>query len=457
MRRYLVSLLLLLLVTKAALAQLAVQAPQPTVQVPRGQPAVLPCTYTLGSGDSLREVKWYERSVGGDRQPVLFYFSDPQPQETAIGGYAGRASLVTADGSKASLRLNDTRLSDNGQFECLVGAMVAGVPQEVTVNIDLTVLVAPHAPKITGDYNEATGHLNLTCTALHGHPAANLTWYRDGVAVPAGRSDVSTDQQGFQDARVSVNFTVTANSGSAGMVTYRCDASHPALTTVMQASGKLGRPIVTNITTMPANIDSLMQYDDVTLTCASEGGLVLEPTYRWTRVGGSLPDGAVADGKQLKIVFASSKDSGTYTCTASNALGSTDAKTTLQFKERPLIREPQTQEESGLSPELTLLVVLAVFAALGAFGGAAYYIRRRREAQDEEAPPTTEGPKEVVTPSVTPNAPAAPMAQGRPLESSKTEDKGRPLPSNRGVAPPGVKEKGYDNPVSNADEFNPQY
>ncbi|XP_078585395.1 cell adhesion molecule 3-like isoform X2 [Branchiostoma floridae x Branchiostoma japonicum] len=449
----------------AALAQLTVQSPQPSVQVPLGQPAVLPCTYTLGSGDSLREIKWYERTMGGNRVPVVFYFTNP-PQETAFRGYEGRASLVTADASTASLRLNETRFSDNGQFECLVGAMVSGVPQEVTANIDLRVLVAPHAPKITGDYSEATGHLNLTCTALHGFPAANLTWYRNGLAVPAGRVDVVTDGQGFQDARVSVNFTVMANSSGAGTVTYRCDASHPALTTAMQASGKLGPPIVTGITTSPANIESLMEYDDVTLTCAAEGGLVLEPTYRWSRDGTSLPDGAVAAGNTLKIVFASPKDSGTYRCTASNVLGSTNAKKTLQFKEQPLIREPQTQDESGLPGEITLVIVLAVFAGLGAFGGAAYYIRRRKLSQDEEAPEVVEEePKPAVAPRSILKAPPVPMAQQRPSLTNQnvppvaSVDQGRPSHSNPRPegAPSGVQERGYDNPASKGDEFNPQY
>ncbi|XP_078665451.1 cell adhesion molecule 3-like [Branchiostoma floridae x Branchiostoma belcheri] len=459
MARHLTLVLLLLFFTEA-LGQLTVQSPQPSVQVPLGQPAVLPCTYTLGGGGgTIREFKWYERTMSGDRVPVLFYFSDIQ-QETTFNGYKNRASFVSADASTASLRLNDTRFSDNGQFECLVGALVGSVPQESTTNIDLTVLVAPNAPKITGDYNEASGHLNLTCTARHGYPAANLTWYRDGAAVPAGRVAVSPDQQGYQDARLSVNFTVSANSSGAGTVTYRCDASHPALTTAMQASGKLGPPVVRNITTSPANVDNLMAFDDVTLTCAIEGGLVLEPIWRWTREGGSLPDGAVADGNKLKIVFASPKDGGTYICTASNVLGSSGAKKRLQFKERPLIREPQKQEATGLPGEYTLLIVLGVFAVLGAFGGAAYYVRKRRESKDEEAPPDAEGPQEVVGPrGLEKEVPVVPVPQERPSRVYRNDPpappnhQGRPSPTNRGGVTFDDRERGYDNPISSADEL----
>ncbi|XP_019622117.1 PREDICTED: immunoglobulin superfamily member 21-like [Branchiostoma belcheri] len=130
-----------LAVTAAVRAQTGTVNGGPDVYQSIGRTVTLSCTYSLSGSATLREIKWYRVSDGGDREPVLFYYSGESAY--TFGLYRNRASLVNTDtaAQDASLRLSNLQFSDSGTYECLVGAGGSGLqPWDGSVEINLVAL-----------------------------------------------------------------------------------------------------------------------------------------------------------------------------------------------------------------------------------------------------------------------------------------------------------------------------
>ncbi|XP_078674839.1 cell adhesion molecule 3-like isoform X2 [Branchiostoma floridae x Branchiostoma belcheri] len=339
----------------------------PDVQQSIGRTVTLSCTYSLSGSAALREIKWYRVSDAGDREPVLFYY----PGETAYsyGLYRNRASLVNTDSAaqEASLRLSNLQFSDNGTYECLVGAGGSGLqPWEGADEINLVALVAPNDPVITDDYNSASRNLTLTCTAYTGNPAAYLTWTRDGAAITTDVAENITSWRGYLDAQSRISVTVSSAQSS----TFQCTARHPAFTAPQRASVTLRSPSVSTITVNPSPTleQPLQELDDVILTCTTQEGTVPAPTYEWRHDGGALPASAQQYRNELKLFSAQIEDSGSYTCTASNTFGSDTGETTIVIGERidnmPVAQTgaPVGSVVGGVVAALAFLVLVAIVA-----------------------------------------------------------------------------------------------
>lgn len=68
------------------------------------------------------------------------------------------------------------------------------------------------------------------------------------------------------------------------------------------------------------SVQTVMVGSSVEFECHAIGDP--EPTVRWSKVGGSLPDHVEIRGNILRIVRVVESDSGQYRCTATNNVGS---------------------------------------------------------------------------------------------------------------------------------------
>ncbi|XP_066281605.1 cell surface A33 antigen-like isoform X2 [Branchiostoma lanceolatum] len=382
------------LVAAAVRAQLTISGDGAVVQESIGRSVTLTCTYSLTNTYTLREIKWYSL-MDGDRESVLVYY--PGQSVYTYGLYRNRASLVNTDAAAqvASLRLSNLQFSDNGTYECVVGASSSGsaAPQEASAEIELVALVAPNDPVIDDDFNSVTGNLTLTCTAYTGNPAAFLTWNRDGSPISADRADNITSWRGYLDAQSTIS--VTASSAQSS--TFECVAQHPAFTSAQRASVTLGSPSVSSVSInpSPAPGQSLVELDDIILTCMTQEGIVPQPTYEWRHDGGSLPTSAQAYRNELKIFSAQVEDSGIYTCTASNSFGSDTGDASILITER-VDNTPEGQTGSPVGSVVGGVVAALAFLVLVAIVAFAWW-RSKERGDYNTAEQSPEEPEAVVS------------------------------------------------------------
>ncbi|XP_032824327.2 immunoglobulin superfamily member 21 [Petromyzon marinus] len=115
---------------------------------------------------------------------------------------------------------------------------------------------------------------------------------------------------------------------------FSCEVQHPALSMAMQLERTLTAPKGLRIDILPRR--PLVGHT-VRFSVDFQSEVFPEPLYRWTRVGGPLPDGRPhSEGPRLLLDKAGAALNGTmFRCSAQNALGATDIHTRLIIYENP--------------------------------------------------------------------------------------------------------------------------
>lgn len=78
------------------------------------------------------------------------------------------------------------------------------------------------------------------------------------------------------------------------------------------------------------SVQTVMVGNSVEFECHAIGDP--EPTVRWSKVGGSLPDHVEVRGNILRIDQVTESDSGQYRCTATNNVGSEHSHVVLNIQ-----------------------------------------------------------------------------------------------------------------------------
>ncbi|XP_069053691.1 butyrophilin subfamily 1 member A1-like [Lepisosteus oculatus] len=96
-----------------------VVGPTAPVVVSPGEDTVLPCYLSPNISAELLEIRWFRENYDA---PVCFYQNHTYNHDGQSPPYKGRAELFLDELPKGnvSLKLRDVRLSDNGQYNCLV-------------------------------------------------------------------------------------------------------------------------------------------------------------------------------------------------------------------------------------------------------------------------------------------------------------------------------------------------
>ncbi|XP_053737549.1 hemicentin-1 isoform X1 [Synchiropus splendidus] len=254
--------------------------------------------------------------------PSLTWLKDGSPVASVSHG------IQILSGGRV-LSLSSAQVSDTGRYTCV--AVNAGGEQQR--EYDLKVHVPPN---IKGEEANATVMLGHP-VELHCHsdaiPPPTLTWRKDGrplfqksgLTVSADRSLLKVDAAQIQD------------SGR-----YTCEATNVA--------GKTEKNYNLNVWVLPSIRGSeevspltVMEGTLTTLVCESSG--IPPPSLIWKKDDVEVKPNqrlrVLSGGRQLHISNAERTDSGSFTCTATSAAGTTSKDYSLQVYVRPSIRRSE--------------------------------------------------------------------------------------------------------------------
>ncbi|XP_074524022.1 hemicentin-1 [Halichoeres trimaculatus] len=270
----------------------------------------------------VNEAAKLECEATGVPPPSLTWLKDGSPVASVSHG------IQVLSGGRV-LSLSSALVSDTGRYTCV--AVNAGGEQQR--EYDLKVYVPPN---IKGEEVNATVMLGrpveLHCQS-DAIPPPTLSWRKDGrplfrkpgLTVSADGSVLKVDSAQVQD------------SGR-----YSCEATNVA--------GKTEKNYNLNVWVSPSIRGSeevspltVIEGSLTTLVCESSG--IPPPSLTWRKDGSELKSNqrvrVLSGGRQLQISSAEKTDSGSYTCTASSAAGSTSKEYSLQVYVRPSIRRSE--------------------------------------------------------------------------------------------------------------------
>ncbi|XP_054030144.1 hemicentin-2 [Dryobates pubescens] len=229
--------------------------------------------------------------------------------------YKGGQALATfpAGTQRAALRLQAVQEEDAGQFVCQARGEL-GIASHGTL---LRVGSAPHFPEPLGDVAvDAGDSVSLLCRA-QGSPLPRVTWARqDGQPVP------SWQEPGGVSSRLEAAELLIHSASPQDQAVYICEAQNEF--GKVQAEVKLTvAGHAPEIALAPPVVRALLG-QPVSLPCVILAGRPL-PARRWLKDGQLVAPGGrysiQADGS-LHVEQAAQEDTGSFSCEATNALGS---------------------------------------------------------------------------------------------------------------------------------------
>ncbi|XP_057175223.1 basement membrane-specific heparan sulfate proteoglycan core protein isoform X6 [Triplophysa rosa] len=231
----------------------------------------------------------------------------------------------TAQVQGGDLQINLATENDAGSYKCVssnnVGRSEAFA--KVSVRSPLSVKVSPQV-----EVKAPGSAVEFTCAAKGGHQI-EIEWLREGGILPPNHH--------IYNGVLRIENLEQSNEGI-----YTCRAS--SLFGQAQDSAKLSiqalPKVMINVRT---SVQTVMVGNSVEFECHAVGDP--EPSVRWSKVGGSLPDHVVVKGHILRIEQVTEADAGQYRCTATNNVGSVQSQVALNIQSLPQIAaQPETKE-----------------------------------------------------------------------------------------------------------------
>ncbi|XP_039183158.1 immunoglobulin superfamily member 11 [Crotalus tigris] len=150
-----------------------------SVEVARGQTAILPCTFTTSAALTNLNVIWMVTPLSNANQPEQVILYQGGQIIDGAAQFHGRVGFAkTMPTTSASIFINNTKLSDTGTYQCLVNNLPDRGGRNIGV-IGLNVLVPPSAPdcRIQGSLNIGSD-ITLSCNSEEGIPRPTYSWER---------------------------------------------------------------------------------------------------------------------------------------------------------------------------------------------------------------------------------------------------------------------------------------
>lgn len=209
---------LLFLCVDVCVHALEVTVSQSSVQVARGQAAVLPCTFTTSAALNNLYIIWMVTPLANANQPEQVIIYQGGQVFSLANHMNGRVGFVsTMPSTSASIFINNTQLSDTGTYQCLVNNLPDRGGRNIGV-IGLTVLVPPSTPscRIQGSLDVGSDVM-LLCGSEEGIPTPVYSWEKL-ESVPKLPHNAMQDQM---QGSVTLRNISTSTSGL-----YQCTASN---------------------------------------------------------------------------------------------------------------------------------------------------------------------------------------------------------------------------------------
>ncbi|XP_050953192.1 basement membrane-specific heparan sulfate proteoglycan core protein isoform X13 [Labeo rohita] len=231
----------------------------------------------------------------------------------------------TSQQQGGDLQINLAKESDAGTYKCVASNNVgkSEALARVSVRSPLSVKVSPQV-----EVKALGSAVEFTCAAKGGSQI-EIEWLKEGGVLPPNHH--------IKDGVLRIENLEQSNEGI-----YTCRAT--SLFGQAQDSGKLTiqalPKVMINVRT---SVQTVMVGNSVEFECHAIGDP--EPTVRWSKVGGSLPDHVEIRGNILRINHVVESDSGQYRCTATNNVGSEYNQVVLNIQSLPQISaQPESKE-----------------------------------------------------------------------------------------------------------------
>ncbi|XP_069492019.1 immunoglobulin superfamily member 11 [Ambystoma mexicanum] len=207
-----------LLALQGLVNSLEVSVGSSSVQVARGDTAVLHCNFITSAALTNLNIIWTVAPLSNANQPVQVLIYQGGQIASGAPQFHGRVGFETTMPSiRASIYINNTQLADTGTYQCLVNNFPDMGTRHIGV-IGLTVLVPPSEPacRVQGSL-DIGNDIILTCVSEEGTPKPTYLWEKmDSVPkLPA------TATQDMIQGTVILRNISTASSGF-----YQCLASN---------------------------------------------------------------------------------------------------------------------------------------------------------------------------------------------------------------------------------------
>ncbi|KAG7221679.1 hypothetical protein INR49_000046 [Caranx melampygus] len=236
------------------------------------------------------------------------------------GNMSPRAQVNGGD-----LQINLATADDAGSYKCVASNKVGNseVIAKVTVRSPLAVRVSPQV-----EVKAQGSAVEFTCSAAGG-VETKIEWLKEGGPLPPNHH--------VKDGVLRIENLEQSNEG-----VYICRASsvygqaQDTARLTIQALPK----VMINVRT---SVQTVMIGNSVEFECQAVGDP--EPTVKWSKVGGTLPNHIMVKGGMLRIDQVTEADAGQYRCTATNDVGSVESQVVLNVQSLPQIAAlPESKE-----------------------------------------------------------------------------------------------------------------
>ncbi|XP_061432812.1 nectin-3-like isoform X2 [Lethenteron reissneri] len=427
------------------------------VNVNRGQEVTLRCVYT--GTHTPGSITW--RKVNGDAS-VRIAVALSSGYRIDNSTFYGRLNFTnyTSELWNGSIRIEDLRLGDEGDFSCIF----ATLDDDVQATINLTVNVPPKASLELNPNNLVDGMglvTVVTCVAQEGKPAASITW----SGLHQGSSNETTEVAPNGTVMVRSRYWLEPTYESHGRI-LTCRVEHRALDSPVEYSTTLNIHYKPRVSIAGYDGNWYVDKEGASLTCEADGN-PNSTHYLWDRKNGSLPNGTVVSGNSLSFKRPLvESDSGSFYCWANNSVG---------WGEAVVIITIRSGGGAGVEPWIIAVAVIVPLLVLAAVAALVFLfckkkgtqaMKKRKHGQDAPVGSAHQlndhTNNDVETPGAQPHGKGAPIGQQIPSENKTTEyaEITMPPPGKDNLTDGGLNGKpnrGYeDNPAGSGGKQSPQ-
>ncbi|KAK2860269.1 hypothetical protein Q7C36_004435 [Tachysurus vachellii] len=189
--------LILVSFTESRSESLQVIGPEAPLVAVAGEDLVLPCFIKPNTSAVDMTVEWMR--IEEVASLVHLYRDHQDRNEDQVQSYRGRTSLFKEELQKgnASLKLSDLRVSDEGEYKCLVeDKRVLFWYDDIIVKV--IVEAQGSHPVIMMESYDNSGGIHLVCESRGWNPEPDVLWLdREGVTLTAEDTQIHRDTEGF--------------------------------------------------------------------------------------------------------------------------------------------------------------------------------------------------------------------------------------------------------------------